>query len=108
MSFPRKRESSDTMPRQPAVYILASKQNGTLYVGVTSNLQKRAWEHKNDLVEGFTKRYGVHRLVFYELHEDIVSAIRREKQMKKWKRAWKLELIERQNPMWNDLWEEIV
>ncbi len=72
------------MPRQPAVYILASKRNGTLpdygirgqvYIGVTSNLQKRAWEHKNDLVEGFTKRYGVHRLVYYELHEDMVSAI---------------------------------
>ena len=107
-SFPRKRESSHTMPRQPAVYILASKRNGTLYIGVTSNLQKRAWEHKNDLVEGFTKRYGVHRLVYYELHQDMVSAIRREKQMKKWNRAWKLELIERQNPGWKDLWEGII
>ena len=96
------------MPRQAAVYILASKRNGTLYIGVTSNLQKRAWEHKNDLVEGFTKRYGVHRLVYYELHGDIVSAIAKEKQMKKWNRAWKLELIERQNPNWKDLWEEIV
>jgi putative endonuclease len=96
------------MPKQPAVYILASKRNGTLYIGVTSNLQKRAWEHKNDLVEGFTKRYGVHRLVYYELHEDMVSAIRREKQMKKWNRAWKLELIERQNPGWRDLWEGII
>jgi putative endonuclease len=75
---------------------------------VTSNLQKRAWEHKNDFVQGFTKRYGVHRLVYYELYEDMVSAIRREKQMKKWNRAWKLELIERQNPGWSDLWEGIV
>ena len=96
------------MTKQPAVYILASKRNGTLYIGVTSDLQKRAWEHKNDLVEGFTKRYGVHRLVYYELHQDMMSAISREKQMKKWNRAWKLELIERQNPGWRDLWEGII
>jgi putative endonuclease len=101
------RESRTTMPRQPAVYILASKRNGTLYIGVTSNLQKRAWEHKNDLVKGFTKKYGVHRLVYFELYEDMISAIRREKQMKKWNRAWKLQLIERQNPRWNDLWQDI-
>ena len=96
------------MSKQPAVYILVSKQNGTLYIGVTSNLQKRAWEHKNDLVEGFTRKYGVHQLVYYELHEDMISAINREKQMKKWNRAWKLELIERQNRGWRDLWEEII
>ena len=96
------------MSKQPAVYILTSKRNGTLYIGVTSNLQKRAWEHKNDLVEGFTKRYGVHRLVYYELHNDIASAIQREKQMKKWNRAWKLELIEKQNPNWQDLSEGII
>jgi putative endonuclease len=96
------------MPRQPAVYILASKRNGTLYIGVTSDLVKRAWEPKNNLIEGFTKRYGVHRLVYYELHEDMVSAIRREKQMKKWNRAWKLELIERQNSDWRDLSEGII
>ncbi len=96
------------MTRQPAVYILSSKRNGTLYIGVTSNLQKRTWEHKKDLVEGFTKKYGVHRLVYYELHEDMVEAIKREKQMKKWNRAWKLELIERQNPSWRDLWEGII
>ena len=95
------------MPSQPALYILASKRNGTLYIGVTSNLQKRVWEHRNSLVEGFTKRYGIHRLVYYELHNDMVSAITREKQMKKWNRAWKLELIERKNPGWVDLWEEI-
>ena len=96
------------MPKQPAVYILASRQNGTLYIGVTSDLQKRAWEHKNDLVEGFTKRYEVHRLVYYELHDDMVSAIRREKQMKKWNRAWKLDLIEKRNSSWKDLWEGII
>jgi putative endonuclease len=72
------------MRKQPAVYILARGRNGTLYVGVTSDLQKRIWEHKNDLIEGFTKRYGVHRLVYYELHEEMVSAITREKQIKKW------------------------
>ena len=96
------------MPKQPVVYILARERNGTLYIGVTSDLQQRVWEHKNDLVEGFTKRYGVHRLVYYELHNDMVSAISREKQMKKWNRTWKLELIERQNPGWKDLWEGIV
>ncbi len=96
------------MPKLPAVYILASRRNGTLYIGVTSDLQKRVWVHKNDLVEGFTKKYVVHRLVYYELHDDMVSAIRREKQMKKWNRAWKLELIERQNPGWKDLGEGII
>ena len=108
MSFPRKRESSKMLSKQPAVYILASKRNGTLYIGVTSNLRKRVWEHQNDLVEGFTKRYGVHYLVYYELHEEMGKAIRREKQIKKWNRAWKLELIEKQNPDWRDLWEEII
>ena len=96
------------MSKQPAVYILASKRNGMLYIGVTSNLQKRAWEHENDLVEGFTKRYGVHRLVYYELHNDMAAAITREKQMKKWNRAWKLGLIEKQNPNWQDLSEGII
>jgi len=95
------------MDRQPAVYILASKPNGTLYIGVTSDLAKRVWEHKNDSVDGFTKRYGVHRLVYYELHADMMSAITREKQLKKWNRAWKLELIESENPGWNDLSEGI-
>jgi putative endonuclease len=87
---------------------MASKQNGTLYIGVTGDLAKRAWEHKNKLLEGFTKKYGVHRLVYYEMHGDMLSAIAREKQMKKWNRAWKLELIEEKNPEWNDLWDEIV
>jgi putative endonuclease len=96
------------MRKQPAVYILATGRNGTLYVGVTSDLQKRIWEHKNDLIEGFTKRYSVHRLVYYELHEEMVSAITREKQIKKWRRDWKLKLIEGQNPDWNDLWERVL
>ncbi len=96
------------MSKQPAVSILASKRNGTLYIGVTSDLIKRTWEHTHDSVEGFTKRYRVHRLVYDELHEDMESAIRREKQMKKWNRDWKLELIEKQNPDWRDLWEGIL
>lgn len=96
------------MDKQPAVYILASKRNGTLYIGVTSNLVKRIWEHKNDMVEGFTKRYNVHWLVWYELHENIESAIEREKQMKEWKRKWKLKLIEDNNPGWEDLYYKIV
>ena len=95
------------MEKQPAVYILASGRNGTIYVGVTSDLTKRVWEHKNDLLDGFTKKYGIHRLVYYEMHDDMVSAITREKQLKKWNRAWKLELIESFNPDWNDLWDRI-
>jgi len=95
------------MSKQPAVYILASERNGTLYIGVTSDLAKRTWEHKNDWVEGFTKRYKVHRLVYCELHGSMEAAITREKQMKKWRRAWKVELIERQNLDWRDLWKEI-
>ena len=96
------------MVKQPAVYILASKPNGTLYIGVTSDLPKRAWEHKNDLVDGFSKKYGVHSLVYYETHDNMLSAITREKQLKKWNRAWKLELIEERNPEWKDLWEGIL
>ena len=93
-----------TTTKQPAVYILASKRNGTLYIGVTSDLVKRVWQHKNDLAEVFTKKYGVHTLVYYELYDTMAAAILREKQMKKWNRAWKIELIEKQNPTWNDLW----
>lgn len=95
------------MPKQPAVYILSSKPNGTLYVGVTSDLVKRCWEHKNDLVDGFTRRYRVHRLAYFELHADMTSARTREKQLKKWNRAWKLRLIQKHNPDWRDLWQEI-
>ena len=87
----------------PCVYILASKRNGTLYVGVTSNLIQRVWQHRNDQVEGFTKRYKVHTLVWYEQHETMESAIAREKAIKEWQRAWKLELIEAANPGWQDL-----
>jgi len=89
------------------VYILCSKRNGTLYTGVTSSLIKRVYEHKNDFVDGFTQRYKVHKLVWYETHESWESAIKREKQIKKWKRAWKLILIEKRNPLWDDLYETI-
>ncbi len=95
------------MNKQPAVYILASKRDGTLYIGVTSDLVKRVWEHKNDVVEGFTKKYGVHDLVYFEMHGDMESAITREKQLKKWNRAWKIELIGKNNPTWRDLWSDI-
>jgi len=90
------------------VYILASRRNGTLYIGVTNDLIKRVYEHRNDLVEGFTKGYQVHRLVYYEQTNDIRSAITREKQMKKWKRRWKIELIEENNPEWKDLYDELI
>lgn len=94
-------------PRQHAVYFLASERNGTLYIGVTGDLRKRIWEHRNDLVEGFTRTYGVHTLVYYELHKTMASAISREKQIKKWKRTWKERLIQERNPYWHDLWEEL-
>jgi putative endonuclease len=96
------------MNKQPAVYILASKRNGTLYIGVTSDLIKRISEHKSNMVEGFTKRYGVHQLVWYELHESMESAIKREKRLKEWRRKWKLALIESTNPNWEDLYRTIV
>ncbi|MEA3413802.1 MAG: GIY-YIG nuclease family protein [Pseudomonadota bacterium] len=94
--------------KQPAVYILASKRNGTLYTGVTSNLPRRIHEHKNGLVDGFTKKYQIHRLVYYEQCEDMTSAITREKQIKKWNRSWKLRLIEKRNPEWKDLFEGLL
>jgi len=90
------------------VYILASNKNGTLYVGVTSNLVKRIYEHKNEFVEGFTKQYSVHNLVYFEITESIESAIAREKQLKKWNRAWKIRLIEKTNPEWRDLYMELI
>ena len=95
------------MTKLPCVYILASRRNGTLYVGVTSDLIKRVWQHKNDLVEGFTKQYGLHMLVWYEPHETMDSAIKREKAIKKWNRRWKLKLIEQSNPLWRDLYKEL-
>jgi len=87
--------------------MLASDKNGTLYVGVTSNLIKCVWEHKNDLAHGFTKRYRVHDLVWYELHDSMESAISREKAIKEWKRQWKLDLIEHGNPEWKDLYPDL-
>ena len=94
--------------KQPAVYILASGRNGTLYIGVTSDLVKRIWQHKNNCVPGFTERHGVHTLVFYEMHTSMEAAIAREKHLKKWERLWKLRLIEEQNLQWRDLWEDII
>jgi putative endonuclease len=94
--------------KQPCVYILASKRNGTLYVGVTSDLVRRAWEHRVGDVEGFTKQYGVYRLVYAEVHDSMVDAVLREKRVKRWRRAWKLQLIERDNPAWRDLYDEFV
>jgi len=93
--------------KQPAVYILASQRNGTLYTGVTSHLIQRIWQHRNDMVEGFTKTYRVHSLVYFEMHEDMLGAIAREKQIKHWNRAWKLKLVEANNPDWRDLWGDI-
>ncbi len=92
----------------PTVYIMASERNGTLYIGVTSDLVKRVWEHKHGVASGFTSKYGVQMLVYFEVSEDIVSAITREKQLKKWHREWKIRLIEDINPHWNDLYESIL
>ncbi len=89
------------------VYIMASKKNGTLYVGVTSDLARRVFEHKHDLIEGFTKKYKVHMLVYYEHTNDINSAIEREKVIKRWKRQWKVNLIRRSNPDWRDLYSDL-
>jgi putative endonuclease len=91
--------------KDPAVYILASGHNGTLYIGVTSDIYGRMSEHKQGLVRGFTKRYGVTMLVYYEMHETMDSAIKREKQLKEWQRAWKIRLIEGMNPAWLDLFD---
>ena len=93
----------DIMSKSYYVYILASKRNGTLYIGVTGNLEQRIDQHKNDLIEGFTKKYCVHLLVYYEETNDVYTALTREKQLKNWQRKWKLELIEKDNPNWNDL-----
>ena len=93
---------------QPAVYLLASGRNGTLYLGVTGNLVQRVWQHREHLVDGFSKEYGVTQLVWFEQHDTVESAITREKRIKKWRREWKLDLIERSNPYWNDRWPEVV
>ncbi len=96
------------MDKQFYVYILASKRNGTLYTGVTSNLVQRIYQHKQELVEGFTKKYEVKTLVYYEAHDNAESAIVREKRIKKWRRMWKLRLVEKMNPLWKDLFDEII
>jgi putative endonuclease len=90
------------------VYLLASGRYGTLYTGVTSDLVKRAWQHRESVTGGFTKKYGVKQLVWYEVHNDVLAAITREKQIKKWNRAWKIELIQQQNPQWRDLYADVV
>ncbi len=94
--------------KRPCVYILASSRNGTLYVGVTSDLVKRIWQHKHDQIAGFTQRHGVHRLVWFEQHTSMASAIVREKSIKHWQRQWKLQLIETANPAWRDLYPDIL
>jgi putative endonuclease len=90
--------------REPCVYMLANKRNGTLYIGVTGNLLQRIWQHKNDSADGFTKKHRVHLLVWYEAHPTMESAISREKTLKEWRRVWKLRLIEERNPEWDDLY----
>lgn len=95
------------MERIPCVYILASKPNGTLYIGVTSQLPQRIYQHKHNFVDGFTKKYHVHTLVWYEIHETMESAILREKELKKWRRKWKIELIEQMNREWIDLYSSL-
>ena len=96
------------MAYQPSIYILTNKKNGTLYIGVTSNLIQRVWQHKAKVTQGFSNKYSLDKLVYYELHGDIDGAILREKQLKKWRRLWKLNLINEQNPDWIDLWDQIV
>ncbi len=95
------------MSKSLYVYILASKKNGTLYIGVTNDLKRRVYEHKNNLIEGFTKEYQVHRLVYFEKIDDAYQALLREKRLKKWNRAWKIKLIEEKNPEWEDLYDRL-
>ena len=109
-SYPRAggTRECNIMDKQFFVYILASKRNGTLYTGITSDLVKRVWQHKNNSVEGFTSKYDVKILVYYEIYNDAENAITREKRIKKWRRAWKLKLIEEKNPHWQDLYDQII
>ncbi|HOO82115.1 MAG TPA: GIY-YIG nuclease family protein [Alphaproteobacteria bacterium] len=95
------------MPKQYYVYILSKARNSTFYVGITSDLPRRIWEHKNEVADGFTKKYGIKTLVYYEVHDDPETAIRREKRLKKWPREWKMKIIEEMNPDWKDLYEDI-
>ena len=97
----------DILVKQPCVYILTNKRHGTLYIGVTSDLAKRIWEHKNGVVDGFTKTHGLHLLVYAEPHETMEGAIQREKQLKKWNRNWKINLIQSLNEDWHDLYSEL-
>lgn len=94
--------------KQPCVYILTNKARGTLYIGVTSNLIQRVWQHKQNFVDGFTKQHQLHFLAYYEMHEDMMTAITREKQLKKWNRDWKIELIETTNNTWRDLYQDLI
>ncbi|MCU4677323.1 GIY-YIG nuclease family protein [Catenovulum sp. 2E275] len=93
--------------KQPCIYILTNKKDGTLYIGVTSDLVKRVWQHKQKLVTGFSNKYNTDKLVYFEMLDDIYQAITREKQIKKWNRSWKINLIQKQNPDWIDLWDLI-
>ena len=95
-------------PKQPAVYLLASSERGTLYIGVTGWLKHRIWEHREGLIEGFSKAHGITRFVWFELHADFAAAISREKQLKKWNRVWKVQLVEQGNPRWRDLWADLL
>ena len=108
MSFWRRPESRNVLLKTYYVYIMASRRNGTLYIGVTNNLVRRVYEHKNNFIKGFTQRYGVHMLVYYEQCGDADSAIQREKRLKVWHRSWKISLIEEKNPKWIDLYKEIM
>ena len=90
------------------IYIMASRRNGTLYIGITNDIVRRVYEHKNNFISGFTSKYSIHNLVYYEQFDNIESAIQREKQLKKWNRKWKIELIERVNPNWKDLYEDLL
>ncbi len=101
------RGSGKKMQKQYYVYILTKGRNSTFYVGITSNLQKRIWEHKNKIADGFTKKYNVDQLAYFETFDNPENAIRREKRLKRWNRDWKMKIIEEQNPQWNDLYEEI-
>ena len=94
--------------KQMYVYIMASRKNGTIYIGVTSDLVKRVWQHKNHILEGFTKAYNVDKLVYYEVWQDELASIEREKRLKHWNRNWKRKLIEKDNPEWRDLYEDII
>ncbi len=96
------------MEKQSYVYILADGRYGTLYIGVTSNLLQRVWQHREKLVEGFTKQHNIHQLVWFETHSDILAAITREKQLKKWNRSWKVKFVSEHNPTWRDLYHDIL